>query len=75
MTAQIPGDLTPQFAAATALAAQHGQPAYVLAAEAGGDGLAMAVLWAELLPTRWSRIVAIILPDGRIFAQAGGGAE
>ena len=71
MTAQIPGDLTPQFAAATALAAQYGQPAYVLTAGEAGDELAMAVIWPELLPAHWSRIAAIILPDGTVFARAG----
>jgi hypothetical protein len=67
MTQQIPGDLTPQFAAATALAAQYDQPAYVLAAE--GEQLAMAELWAAILPVHRARILAMILPDGTVFER------
>ncbi len=68
MTQQIPGDLTPQFAAATALAMEYDQPACVLMAE--GQLLALGVLWPEVLPRDRGRIVALILPDGTIFARA-----
>jgi hypothetical protein len=73
MTQQIPGDLTPQFAEAVALAAQYDQPGYVLVAE--GEHLALGVLWSEVLPGDWRRIVAIILPNGTIFERASASVE
>ena len=73
MTQQTRGDLTPQFAAATALAAEYDQPAYVLVPE--GERRAMAVLWPEVPPEDRRRIVAIILPNGTVFEWSPANAE
>ncbi len=65
--------LARQLAEAAALAQQQNQPAYVLAAEEEGEKIAVVLLWAELNVADWSRIVAIILPDGTRFARSSTG--
>ncbi len=62
-------DLARQFAEATALAAAQHQPAYVLAPEEAGPGVAVALLWPEVLANFWPRVEAIVLPDGTVFAR------
>lgn len=62
-------DLTRQFVEATALAAEYHQPAYVLAPEEEGAGVAVALLWPEVLTDFLPRVEAIILPDGIVFVR------
>jgi hypothetical protein len=73
MIQQGRGDLTPQFAAAAALAAEYDQPAYVLVPE--GERRAMAVFWPEIQPWDRRRIVAIILPNGAVFEWSPANTE
>jgi hypothetical protein len=75
MTEDLSDVLARQIAAATALAQQHNQPAYVLAAAEGDEKIAATLLWVELNVADWVRIAAIILPDGTRFERSSTSVE